>query len=240
MTYVTFEALMVLLSKRSKFANLLIPFQGVSWSFTGVALALTVGRYWVRSTIIRRVGWDDAAHLLGVILLVSQVAIVTTATSMMYKLGSDNTGGSAKEVNFFLHLDLAATLISWSCLWAIKVSFLLLYRRIFQVSIWFTRAWWAVAAFVGLTFWVMIAGSITQCGYVGHIESAGEFSSCSKMYQHSLMHKEYCDAASMIQRQKIFVIYSCVLNILTDIASKCLPVKRCSETICSPTCTDFV
>ena len=149
--------------------------QGVSWAFTGVALLLTAGRYWIRSTIIRRIGWDDAAHLLGVMLLVSQVSIVTSATSMMYRLGDDDTNGTAREVNLFYHLDLAATLIAWFCLWAIKLSFLLLYRRIFQVSVWFTRAWWVVAAFVGLTFWTLIAGSITQCGHVGHIESAGEF-----------------------------------------------------------------
>ena len=136
-----------------------------------MALALTVGRYWVRSTIIRRIGWDDAAHLLGVMLLLSQVSIVTSAASMMYKLG-DRT---ANESPLFYQLDLAATLIAWACLWAVKMSFLLLYRRIFQVSVWFTRAWWVVATFVGLTFWVLIAGSITQCGQVGHIERAGEF-----------------------------------------------------------------
>ncbi|KAL8791657.1 MAG: hypothetical protein Q9195_005740 [Heterodermia aff. obscurata] len=126
----------------------------------------------------------------------------------MYKLGEDDTSRAPIDVALFYRLDLAAMLIAWCCLWSIKLSFLLLYRRIFKVSLWFTRAWWAVAAFVGLTFWALVAGTVTQCGRIGRIESA----------------EEYCTSPAMIQRQKVFVIYSCVLNVLTDVAIMALPL----------------
>lgn len=111
--------------------------------------------------------------------MVAQVSVVTGGAPTMYKLGnkdeSSSSSSTAAEVALLLRLDLAATLIAWSCLWSIKLSFLLLYRRIFKISVWFTRAWWVVAAFVGLTFWALVAGTMTQCGGIDRIEDAGEF-----------------------------------------------------------------
>ena len=147
----------------------------MSWAFTSVAILLTAGRLWIRARIIRRVGWDDAAHLLGCLLLVALVALVSAASSMMYHLGSNDTNGPSNEITIFYRLDLAATLISWCCLWLIKSSFLILYRHIFSISSRFLRAWWIVSAVVFLTFWVVIAGCVTQCGNPTQIDRIGIF-----------------------------------------------------------------
>ena len=145
--------------------------QVVSWAFTGLALAFTAGRIWIRAKIIRKLDWDDLAHSLGFAFLLTQVAIVSRATTMMYNL---NVGqGNSKEITYFFRLDIAATLITWCCLYSIKAAFLLLYRRIFQVSVWFTRAWWAVSIIVFLSFWELIAASITQCGSPSQIDRIG-------------------------------------------------------------------
>jgi len=113
--------------------------QALSWLFTGLAFALTIGRFYGRARIIY---WDDAAHLLGLTLLLAQVSIVSSSASIMHQLGAYNAGAiTRKQVSLSFSLDLAGILVSWCCLFSIKAAFLLLYRHIFQVSKAFTRAW---------------------------------------------------------------------------------------------------
>lgn len=147
----------------------------VSWVFTALAIVLTAGRFWIRCKIIRRLSWDDAAHLLGLLLLVAQVSIVSGAASMIYRtpnFGVGEDGNSEAEYLLFVRLNVAGMLVTWCCLYAVKLSFLLLYHRIFQISVKFIQAWWIVLGIVFLTFWILVAGSLTECGSpsaLGHV-----------------------------------------------------------------------
>lgn len=148
----------------------------ISWLFTGLAILLTASRFWVRCKIIKRLSWDDAAHLLGLLLLVAQVSIVSYAASMIYRVSFLEAGDSSHyeaEHLLFVRLDVASILLSWCCLYAIKLAFLLLYRHIFQISESFLHAWWIVLGIVILTFWVLIAGSLTECGSTLDLEHIG-------------------------------------------------------------------
>lgn len=139
----------------------------VSWAFTGLAALLTATRFWIRCKIIRKFSWDDAAHLLGLLLLIAQVSIVTGAASMIYQISnyaSEDDGRFEAEHLLFVRLNTAGILVSWCCLYAVKMSFLLLYHRIFKISGRFIQAWWAVLGLVFLTFWILVAGSLTECG----------------------------------------------------------------------------
>lgn len=151
---------------RSPCRLLLIALQAVSWSFTGLAVMLTGGRLWIRFTVIRRLSWDDGAHMLGLLLLLAQIAIVSGASPLMYRLleNPDIESAPHRDIRDFIRLNAAAVFVSWCCLYAVKISFMLLYRQIFQVSQVFIRAWWTVLIFIVLTFWVLIAGFITGCG----------------------------------------------------------------------------
>ena len=77
------------------------------------------------------------------------------------------------QISVFLRLNVAAILLSWCCLYAIKVSFLLLYRQIFQVSKGFIRAWWITSIIVFVTFWILFAGTITKCGTASDLGDIG-------------------------------------------------------------------
>ena len=150
----------------------------VSCAFTGLAMLLTAGRFWIRCKIIRRLSWDDAAHLLGLLLLIAQVSIVTGAASMIYEISyyeSEKNGRFDAEHPLFVRLNVAGILISWCCLYAIKISFLLLYHRIFQISERFIQAWWTVLGIIFLTFWVLIAGCLTECGSPSALGHYGKF-----------------------------------------------------------------
>ena len=151
----------------------------VSWAFTGLAVLLTVGRFSIRCKIIKKTSWDDAAHLFGLLFLVAQVSIVSSAATMVYRSVTDESeadkDGNA-ESPLFIRLNTASFLITWFCLYAIKMSFLLLYHRLFQISRTFIQAWWIVLGTVLLTFCILIAGSITQCGSPLALENVGTFS----------------------------------------------------------------
>ena len=153
----------------------LITLQALSWAFTCLALMLTAGRFWIRSAIIRKLCWDDATHFLSLLFLLAQVSIVTGAASMVYQL-SDMNGGYTTEnkISLFFRLDVAGVISAWCCLYAVKASFLLLYRHIFQISKTFTRAWWITSIFVFLTFWALFAGALTQCGSPSSLDNIGE------------------------------------------------------------------
>ena len=47
--------------------------------------------------------------------------------------------------------------------WIVKLSFLMLYRFLFQTSQAFKKAWWAVLVLTILTFWIPIAGVLSTC-----------------------------------------------------------------------------
>lgn len=148
----------------------------VSWVFTGLAILLTAGRFWIRCKIIRRLSWDDAAHLMGLLLLIAQVSIVSGAASMIYRIANnkaEDDGHYEAQHSLFIRLNVAAILVTWFCLYAIKMAFLLLYHRIFQISEKFIRAWWIVLAIVVLTFWILVAGSLTECGSPSALEHVG-------------------------------------------------------------------
>lgn len=148
----------------------------VSWVFTALAVLLTGSRFWIRGKIIKQFSWDDAAHLLGLLLLIVQVSIMSAAASQLYRIGNLEAGddGNFEDGHLlFVRLNIAGVLTTWCCLYAIKLSFLLLYHRIFQISKIFIRAWWIVLAVVILTFWILIAGSITECGSPLALEDPG-------------------------------------------------------------------
>lgn len=153
----------------------------VSWAFTGLAILLSAGRFWIRCKIIKRLSWDDAAHLLGLLILVAQVSIVTWSASITYQIVNyDTVDDTRLKIGNLLCLEVAGVLVTsvlttWLCLYAIKLSFLLLYHRIFQISQKFIRAWWIVLGIVFLTFCVVIAGSLTQCGSPSDLDNVGMF-----------------------------------------------------------------
>ena len=137
---------------------------------TGTAGALTVGRYAIRYLISRRFFWDDLLHLFALVVLIahggtdqlslkSKAAIASAAKSkpqpsQSYLLGLYEHNQRLSSVNnCFLYL----------VFWMVKLSFLMLYRFLFQSSRPFKKAWWAVLAFTVLTFWIPIAGVLSTC-----------------------------------------------------------------------------
>lgn len=130
-------------------------------------MLLTVGRQWIRSRILRRFDWNDAAHLAALLLLLAQVSTISGAAPLVYRINKsilNNDPLNLFDLARLFQLNLAVTLITWSCLYAVKLAFLLFYRTIFNISTQFNRAWWTVLAFVILSYCALIISSFMRCG----------------------------------------------------------------------------
>jgi len=151
--------------------------QAVSCVFTGLAVLLTIGRLWIRYRIIRSPYWDDIAHVLALLLLIAQVSIISSAGPLIYQLLKLETGKTQKQPNtgLYIRLDVAAILFAWSCLFAVKIAFLLFYRHLFQVSRRFIQSWWIVFIIVALTYCILITGSLTECGSPSDLGDVGMY-----------------------------------------------------------------
>lgn len=183
----------------------------VNWALTGTAGALTIGRYAIRYVNSRRFFWDDLVHLCALVVLIahggtdqlslnSKARIKTAADSkprpsQTYLLGLYEHNERLSSVNnCFLYL----------VFWIVKLSFLMLYRFLFQSSTPFKKAWWVVLAFTVVTFWVPIAGVLSTCAGA---DTVADYKACDGQTHGRVIKLEY----------------SCVVNIVSDLAIMALP-----------------
>lgn len=187
-------------------------YTNVNWALTGVAGALTVGRYTIRYVNSRRFFWDDLVHLFALVVLIvhggtNQLSLNSKATianavaskprpSQSYLLGLYEHNQRLSSVNnCFLYL----------VFWIVKLSFLMLYRFLFQASRPFKKAWWVVLAFTVLTFWIPIAGVLSTCAGANTVA-------------------EYKICEGQTHGRVIKLEYSCAVNIVSDLAIMALPL----------------
>lgn len=155
-----------------------------------MAGALTLGRYAIRAYNSRRLYWDDLAHLVAFLLLVShsatnEVTLTAKAELATLKAAKGKTP-PAVLLHSYQHVHYLNTInncLLYMVFWAVKVSLLLFYHQLFRTSITFRRVWWAVLAFTLLTFWVPIAGVLATCSNAKTIADYSELT--RKMDMHA-------------------------------------------------------
>ena len=151
----------------------------MNWALTGLSGALTAGRYAIRAFNTRRLYWDDLAHLVALLVLISHgVTNEITSNAKVQLAHATATKGESqtKLLNLYYHVRYLNTVnncLLYLVFWVVKVSFLLFYRFLFVTSAPFRKAWWAVMAFTLLTFWVPIAGVLVTCA---NANTTAEFS----------------------------------------------------------------
>ena len=142
--------------------------QAMTWIMTAAAMLLTLGRYLIRSRTIARFYWDDAAHALALVTMIVVVSLFTAFFPQIYLIDDVARGKaskpSASEYLSYLEFQVAVSVCWWVSIYAVKASFLLLYRMLFVVSTPLNVMWWSIAASTMVTFWVCIAGELTTCG----------------------------------------------------------------------------
>ena len=140
------------------------------WTFTTIAIILSIGRFAIRYAIASRFYWDDASHLLSVVLLIALAGAYTAGfpySARIARISRKQEPAPPLTDPFYhsyLQIRTVVTLLVFMVLWTVKATFLIFYRLLFEVSRTFIRAWWAAVAFVFASFWVCIASTFTLCG----------------------------------------------------------------------------
>lgn len=131
---------------------------------------MSVGRFAIRFATASRFYWDDASHLLSIVLLIALAGTYTAGFPYSARIARI---GLKKEVappptdpfyHNYLQLRLTVTLLVFMVLWTVKATFLIFYRLLFEVSTIFVRLWWVAVALTFASFWVCIGSTFTLCG----------------------------------------------------------------------------
>ncbi|KAL8823496.1 MAG: hypothetical protein Q9191_005801 [Dirinaria sp. TL-2023a] len=183
------------------------------WTFTAVGILLSTGRFAIRYATASRFYWDDASHLLSVLLLIGLAATYTTGfpySARIAKISAHEEKAPPLTDPFYrkyLQLRLVVTLLVFMVLWSVKATFLIFYRLLFDVSEAFIRVWWAAVALTFATFWVCIGSTFTLCG------------SASDLYNF-----EKCSSPKALHDIRATYKYWCALNVTTDLVVMILPL----------------
>jgi len=143
-------------------------FLTVQWTLTSVAVVLTTGRFIIRMRNRSRLALDDWAHGFAMTMLIVymiQYSILFPISNAveLYGIGI-GPKPSTSELKRFLHLLIPTEIMFWVVLYSVKITFLLLYREIFGVSLIFLRVWWIVFLYTFLTFWAAFLTVFWTCG----------------------------------------------------------------------------
>ena len=133
-------------------------------------MILSVGRFAIRYATASRFFWDDASHLLSLILLIALAGAYTAGFPYSARIAKISAKQEAPPplsdpfYHTYLQLRVVVTLLVFMVLWTVKATFLIFYRLLFEVSRTFVRVWWAAVAFTFASFWVCIGSTFTICG----------------------------------------------------------------------------
>ena len=148
-----------------------------SWTLFSVAFLFFVARLLIRWRISKRLYWDDGwAFFALVLLFIHAIVLNVMLRSIYYAIKMQKISASIKrETNVlemvfeFLKFQFAETFIFWTCLWAVKASFLAFFKRLTTNVRFHYAAWWVIVV-------------ITALAYIGCVItypiSCSDFSSC--------------------------------------------------------------
>lgn len=153
--------------------------QAILWTFTSIAIILSAGRFAIRYALASRFFWDDASHLLSVLLLITVASTYTAGFPYSTRIARISAKQEAAPpftdplYHTYLQIRLVITLLVFMVLWSVKATFLIFYRLLFGVSRTFIRVWWTAIAFTFASFWVCLGSTFTICGSVSDLYNFG-------------------------------------------------------------------
>ncbi|KAL8915920.1 MAG: hypothetical protein Q9172_006563 [Xanthocarpia lactea] len=142
-----------------------ISFMGTVWGATAVSAFFVVFRVFVRIKAFRRLWVDDALVLLAWLLLLAIAVIWQTQVEALYtqfKLTSQTilpTPEILDKQRIYFRFLAASIVAFYTCLFAVKLSFLIFFRRL-GAKVKGQRTWWWIVLFFNIAAWITLIGSM--------------------------------------------------------------------------------
>ncbi|EEH17894.1 hypothetical protein PABG_00457 [Paracoccidioides brasiliensis Pb03] len=188
----------------------------VSTGYVMIGFASTVflGRFGLRLWKSAGVQWEDFFVVFSWLSFVTMAALYIIAIPGVYRLTAVMDGAATpyaameQEALFLKKVFFSTTMLLWLSLWSVKLSLLVLYRRLLALLSTELRLWWGILIFTILSFIGCIISNVTSCGTL-----SAWFSMTG------------CSRPRDIKAQIASLYFSYAVDVLTDLMIMALPSK---------------
>ncbi|KAH6680810.1 hypothetical protein B0J14DRAFT_649188 [Halenospora varia] len=190
----------------------------LNWAMFATGLLFTTLRLAVRLKNLRRLHWDDVLQIGGMISLLICTILNELQHDDIYALqalapieGAPEQATFRQEITDTTRrqakLQFIFIIFFWTCLWFIKASFLMFYKRLFDGLSGYMKWWWIVVVTCIVTYIMCILSNFLECLPL------------SRRFELDLQGS--CPAKNGIR----FVAFTTALDIFTDILIMALPIR---------------
>lgn len=200
-------------------------FKGIIWTGVAFAILFTILRTAIRIHVFHRLFADDICVYIALVILISLGVLYNHAISAIFKIERVLYGEVVypldfkEQVDLFLKLQFSIITLFWTSLWAVKLSFLMFYRKI-------------LAGLPGHLIWWRLILVFTVLAYLGC--QATNLKSCTPISNYFHIGMRICDigccpiltvigACESRQNtyfQNLNLYYSTAVDVLCDVLSK--------------------
>lgn len=195
--------------------------------WTGIAFAVlfTTLRTAIRIHVFHRLFADDACVYFAVMILITLGVLYNHAIPVVYKIERAVYGeviyspNFKEQVEFFLKLQFSIIILFWTSLWAVKLSFLIFYRK-FLGRLRGYMIWWKLTfVFTVLAYLGCQATNLKSCTPISRFFHFGMrmrgIGGC-----HILTVIDACESKQNIYFENVNLYYSTAVDVVCDILSK--------------------
>ncbi|PYI23593.1 hypothetical protein BO86DRAFT_440362 [Aspergillus japonicus CBS 114.51] len=188
-------------------------FIGFVWGATSISFLFIATRTIARLAAFRRLWLDDAFAIGAWLILLAQAITWQTQLNSMYYIFALEDGLAEPTVEVMARLsrlaraECAILILFYTCLWSIKASFLIFFRRIAGTDrswiIWF----WCVVGLVAGTYFVCLGDIEYNC-----------------LVNNEAYILEHCTQKAAVQFEFRTLVTNLVLDVVTDLCIISLPI----------------
>jgi hypothetical protein len=179
-----------------------------------------LGRFVVRRTVQSRpLRAEDYLNGAALIVMLAWISCYTAYFPLFYYV-EESDEVSDEDVILSLRVMVALSLLFWTIFFAVKLSFLWLYKSIFWVSGRFMKLWRIVLVIVIISYFVNFLSPLWACGSPQHLGEIGKLPcECMKARANKLV-LDYCSTKSAHNLRMRLVAMSTALHLATDVMSE--------------------
>ena len=149
----------------------------VLWTGVTVSFCCVAFRGYVRLRVFHRFFLDDILVLLAWLIFLANVILYQIMLPTLYLMTEvhDLPEDFPAKFDFFLHAYMAASFAFWCCLWSIKASFLVFFRKLGHRVARQNMLWWCAFSITVIGFIMNFAIWYYKCsvGYISVNSSKG-------------------------------------------------------------------
>jgi hypothetical protein len=139
-----------------------------------IALVITILRLAVRYRHLKRFFWDDAFAISAMVCLTGMAILNELSRNAIYLTELIASGGTpgppfttAEKISSAMiaqsKMQFSFMMLFWTCLWSVKGSLLMFYRRLFIGVDGYMKWWWVVVGSCILTWLISVLTDFMDC-----------------------------------------------------------------------------